>query len=537
MAELSSPTRRDFNMHKALLLSVIKKQAGSLDKAVLEGIMNSIDAGATRIDVMLSPLKVTITDDGRGFRDSTEIEDFFATFGTPHEEGDAVYGRFRMGRGQMFAFGVNTWRTGTFKMEVDVDTHIGYELLQNLDEAKGCAIEIKLYEPLPQYEVHNVERNITKMVKYAPVPIYINDERVNIDIDEKKFPQTTEDAYINVDGKASGLDIYNLGIYVCTQPAWKYGVSGVVVSRKQLDVNFARNEVLGSCPIWKRIRPLVDAKGKQKVTRTINLSDAEQENVINRLVSGQMKIYEAETVRFIKDTTGKAWSPKLIRNKHFEAFSVAEMGDAFADKLMQTGRAFVISKDCFELFECEAKDLFKKYDWYGMPNYLEMNLLTTDINPVGEKLDKKAWNKSEKAWMYVAEHMLGELCGWFRNEHGQYTQLQDRRQINVGTSQVALAWTDGATFVTFAREFMAGLKMFKNGAPNPSAFVTFAKVLLHEMCHDADSRENVHSPDFYRDFHDRSMKLGVMVADSMKYMTQSRYKKITGEFDLGDETD
>ena len=120
-----------FQMHPDLLRSVIRKQAGSLDKAILEAVMNSIDAGSSSVNIQLLTDKVIITDDGRGFRDAQEIQDFFATFGTPHKEGDATYGKFRMGRGQMFAFGKNTWRTGTFQMDVDVDVHLGFDLQEN----------------------------------------------------------------------------------------------------------------------------------------------------------------------------------------------------------------------------------------------------------------------------------------------------------------------------------------------------------------------------------------------------------------------
>jgi len=97
-----SAERRQFKMHEALLYSVIQKQAGSLAKAGLEGTMNSVDAGATRVDITCDGTTVVIADDGRGFTSAREIEEFFETFGTPHAEGDAKFGFFRMGRGHFF---------------------------------------------------------------------------------------------------------------------------------------------------------------------------------------------------------------------------------------------------------------------------------------------------------------------------------------------------------------------------------------------------------------------------------------------------
>ena len=161
---------------------------------------------------------------------------------------------------------------------------------------------------------------------------------------------------------------------------------------------------------------------------------------------------------------------------------------------------------------------------------------TSAMDATGEQLPPKEWRKTEQAWAQVIRQMMYTYCGgWYRNEEGQYVQEYKPRKIHIGTSQVVLAWTDGETFVTFAREFLADLKLFKNGAPNIEAFVKVAHVLVHEMCHDTDSRENIHSPDFYRNYHDSAMKMAEMVAKGAKEMTPQKYKRITGEFDPGME--
>src|SRR5690606_17939145 len=133
---MSNAERRTLKMHPHLLWSVIHRQAGTIGKGILEGVMNSVDAGATRCDIILDREHFSIEDDGKGFASDQEIEDFFETFGTPHEEGDAKYGRFRMGRGQMMAFGMNVWHTNNYKMVVDLkpqkdalgkETALGYD--------------------------------------------------------------------------------------------------------------------------------------------------------------------------------------------------------------------------------------------------------------------------------------------------------------------------------------------------------------------------------------------------------------------------
>lgn len=112
---------REFKMHNNLMHTIIFKQSGSFEKAITELIMNSIDADSTRIDIDFDSEKriFSIADDGKGFTTEEEIESYFDTLGTPHKDGDAKFGRFRIGRTQIFAYASTVWRSGTFRMSVD----------------------------------------------------------------------------------------------------------------------------------------------------------------------------------------------------------------------------------------------------------------------------------------------------------------------------------------------------------------------------------------------------------------------------------
>lgn len=80
-------TRRKLAMHEKLLFDTIQRQAGTLEKANLEGIMNSIEAGAPLVEIELeadaNTAIMSISDKGKGMTNKQEIEDFFETFGTP----------------------------------------------------------------------------------------------------------------------------------------------------------------------------------------------------------------------------------------------------------------------------------------------------------------------------------------------------------------------------------------------------------------------------------------------------------------------
>lgn len=527
----------DFKMHPELLRSVIKKQAGTRDKAVLEGVMNSIDAGATQVEVEVTPTHIRIKDNGKGFRDAKEVEEFFATFGTPHQEGDATYGKFRMGRGQMFAFGKNTWRTGEFRMYVDVDEHLGFKLETGLENEPGCDISIELYEPLSAADIYRDTKAIERMVKYVPVRVTVNGEQVNEVPVPSKFPQSTEDAYIKVKSDSyGGLEVYNLGVFVCTMPAWKFGVSGTVVSKKQLDVNFARNDVMAKCPVWRRIKAVVDERGSEQVKVKKVLTDEEQLNVIHRLVAGEMKPADAWNIRFIKDTTGKAWSPAMLKRAGVTTYSAAKRGDVAADRLMQQGDVVVFSQDCMDAFDCPVSEVFKKFPVFKTnpaPDFVAYDILAAGVDLNCTRLPKSKWSAREKVWQAIIQRMMTSVCAYTYDPVARKSvRGLARRDIEIGTSTSANAWTDGASYIAFSRDYLRYKKIMHNGVLYVPDVAEVLNILVHELCHDDDSRDGEHSPDFYREFHDSLHKWARnALHDIINHMSPKRYKELMGGLD------
>ncbi len=223
--------RREFRLHKDILWSIIQSQAGTLQKAVLELVMNSIDAGSSEVRIAFSGKRVEVSDDGKGFASRQEIEDFFETFGTPHKEGDARYGKFRMGRGQIMAFSRNRWRSGCFQMAVDIkDMGLEYDLAELTESAPGCRIEADLYTPLSPSETIRTNDSLREQCKYAPIPVYLNNERISLDLTREKWTHEDDDAYYLIRPNSSRLDVYNLGVHVTGYPSGVSGIGGVFVS-------------------------------------------------------------------------------------------------------------------------------------------------------------------------------------------------------------------------------------------------------------------------------------------------------------------
>lgn len=74
-----------FTVSPSIIRHLIERQAGTLDKAILELITNGIDAGASRIDVeFVNEYKIRVRDNGRGFRTREEVEKHFGDFGFDH---------------------------------------------------------------------------------------------------------------------------------------------------------------------------------------------------------------------------------------------------------------------------------------------------------------------------------------------------------------------------------------------------------------------------------------------------------------------
>lgn len=139
---LSTETRQ-LTLHPLAIHTFIKAQAGSLGKALSEAVMNSVDAFADRVEIDVRPNRFVIKDNGQGFQNKEEIAAWFETLGFPHDEGNhRTFGKFGMGRAQMWAFARTTWRSNEFIMDVDVQTKgLDYSLTLSANSVKGTIIE------------------------------------------------------------------------------------------------------------------------------------------------------------------------------------------------------------------------------------------------------------------------------------------------------------------------------------------------------------------------------------------------------------
>jgi len=506
--------KRTFTMHPQLLFSVIQRQAGTLSKAILEGVMNGVDAKATTIDLKVSDTAVRIKDNGQGFRNRKEIEDFFEMFGTPHDASEQkVYGAFRMGRGQMFAFGRNHWRTGTFDMRVDIKgVGLDYDLEDAAKPVAGCTIDIELYETLLPSDLVTITRDLERMVRYVDVPVTLNGKQISKDPAKEKWNFETADAYIRLK-PTGGLAVYNLGVFVHEISSYHFGTGGEVVAKKQLRVNFARNDVQADCPVWKRIRKVVDQNAKDANVRKPQLDEGARERLAFQWVNEPELRPELRTAPLFTDTQGRNWSVQRMQNFFGRAsaggciLTVAAAGDNRADKLMQQKRAFVLSHDTLDRFSVSnAEQLLamlqvKERYWTPFANWSvePFDTLARELSSNYALLPATEWKPMEKTILKLLDgSQHAWICTLPSAEGMTYQELHKmHRTFYVGISDAANAWTDGKTYVALNRDLLSRAGTTYEG------LLHLAQVVVHEFTHEeASTAAHLHTPEFYQNYHD-----------------------------------
>lgn len=500
-----------FEAHDALLLSVMREQAGTLAKAVQEGVMNSIDAGATRVDIRATATTVEIRDDGSGFASEEEILRCFKIFGLPQalqEQMSKTYGHFRMGRGQMFHYGRNVWRTNAFSMHTDLDERgLDFDVRSGIQPAQpGCQIRIALYERhhmLPT-ELADLEREITRAVRYAPARILLNGRLISRDPADEKWDLETDDAWIRI--RESGtLDIYNQGVFVESKGAHELGTAGIVVSKTRLKVNFARNMVMaGECPAWKRIRAKIrDATETRIRTRKERLTPAQRDMVARRIAAGE-QVEGAAEMHLVTDVTRVDWTVKRVvshcKKHHIVQMLVAPASDRRADILQQEGRAFVIHPTTLERFGCESVgeflELLRRCGLW--PRYVSLPRAGSFDEP-SLKVDTEYRlvppDKVTPLERAILDHIQVEHR-WPLLREGYSEDPVRERQIVLGESPHASAWTDGSSYIAIERKVLQRLDTIEG-------WVALSLLLASQYSSEIDTAGSYeHGPEFYARFYD-----------------------------------
>lgn len=409
-----------FELHPNTLRMIIQEQAGTWEKAIAELVMNSVDAGAERIDINYTTKadstnvdSLTVLDDGHGFHNEDQLN-FFKVFGAPHEQNDAFYGKYRIGRGQCLSFGRVTWRSHNYEMHVDLGDpneketpldKIGYNLNYYDELHKGCSVKVEFFNPIrfwpdkknsEEKQVRDIFNGLIELIKFVPIPVFINGYRISFDYSKINWTYEDDNAYYLIQTMTNNrfkdlkdylneVSIYNRGVFATDFPATWKGCCGVVITKKQIKLNMARNSIVDHDEYWFYIRNKIDELSSLAFTSTITepKSDEERAVVINQIylddtfavVNTTKQIEHFMKMPLFKMQSGKILSiVDLIKNTKMYTVCTDPIGrerTTISEQLEKKkiavldrsffGANYVFGRDFAENFEYNAQLIFLEF--------------------------------------------------------------------------------------------------------------------------------------------------------------------------------
>ena len=430
-AEIKKSEIKKFTVDDNIIHHVITHQAGTITKAILELVMNSIDAQATKIELELEDDSFMVKDNGAGFDGKEEIIELFGRFGKPHTKEEdqrkgTVHGRFRVGRGQVLAHAAVSWESSTFKMEADIKKlGLSYQLSEDCPKVDGCIVRGKLFQDTEYHASFNhvVIKDIKESLLYIPVEVKINGIIVNKDPEKEEWDYKNDFFYYK-DNHEHQLTVYNQGAFVKNMGAQEMGVGGTIVSKQRMEVNFARNDILvAKCKVWKEMREYLrtheKAKNREVAKRKVPVHL--REYYMNSALEGGIELLEFFEYKIFEDNNGKMYSIYNLFEKNINIITEAKAkGDVFSESVANRPGVLVIQKN--------RAAFMKAYDHYGLENelgswaheLLEVSEYRDDIYDI-ESLEDRMWegnfpepilNKIIKEGIDIEEGFVYHIAWW-----------------------------------------------------------------------------------------------------------------------------
>lgn len=530
--------RLPFELDPQIIHHIIYSQAGSIGKAVIELLMNSVDADAKAVRLSMTKDGFHCADDGKGFASRDDVIRYFGRFGTPHAEGDATYGRFRLGRGQIMAHASTVWRSNGWEMTVDTRAMGYHYLLEGLAAlVAGCSIAGRWYEPLSDSELMSAVQEVRDLVRYTPISIELNDRLITRDPRTEKWDAQDEFAYYRVKEEGA-VSIYNQGVLVRHDASHLWGAGGLIVSKQAIGLNVSRTEILRkTCPVWKAIAKQFGTMAEEITSRLGDhrKTEARREKSARALLSGDPKItgiYDNEEVITLLPGKRHVTMHDFLRKCRYShnkwqagKFTVVEndfdvpKGEAIASE----GLAVIVHPKTLERFGCyNAHDLCDCMDrinanlrddvmkngttYWGLDGlyvpelidfttlrdaFLDRTLIVTEKKAL-DKETRRAWTALRGCLQHYAR-----LCTGGQRRFNSRTPAGKQFQILLGESNTAEAWTDGDSYIAVDVKIVKRLKSH----PLKTTAAIFS-LIEHEIAHEGDSLDCGHDEAFYQRFHD-----------------------------------
>jgi hypothetical protein len=473
-----------FALDPAMLGHLMGRQAPDLAKALLELVMNSVDGAATHIDVTIKPNKVTVVDDGQGLpHDPVELRRVFGTFGAPHEDGDAVLGEFRLGRGQALAAGRTIYRSGPTQITTDFKKSTqGWELKQGLPHVAGCSVEVFLYQPTGP----DTETRLAKLVAYLPGTIAINGTVANVPATTRTWDIETTEAYIEL--KGDSLLIYNLGAYVTEHVAERWGVGGTIVSKQRLRLTVGRNEVMADCPVFRRIVATVEASFTRLLDKRRQgvLPTALRRRALQLVETRKMKATELDRFYVIRDARGK-WISLRTMFAH-KTISIGPAGHPAAHHAITEMGILVVQDRTLEEDGVDLGRLLRTlaHEFGEPPRLIDWRSVVA-LAKLGRRLLNNDELGKDAATAVFGLQFASRAIAQLIEVYNLSEETVQIRQVVGATQDSESDFTDGETYIALTRDLLEAVAKGK-ASPGPAIAMIARSYLLEPTPTDGSPR-------------------------------------------------
>jgi hypothetical protein len=510
-----------FTVSPSIIRHLIERQAGTLDKAILELITNGVDAGASRIDVTFRDDRhITVSDNGRGFQSREEVEKHFGDFGFDHDTEEErrlgrINGRFGMGRSQIYGFGRSSWRTHTFQMDVDIrsEKDLAFDLTTiDGEPVDGCSIDVELYSPTTTVEKERVRRTLKEHVQYAPSAIYVDGERVNKSLDTIKWSAESERLlFLHKPTSTYGLEVHNMGIYVSRYTQSNLGVSGVVVSKipHSFKVTMSRTDVHRSCELWAEMLELIKPF-KEKQRRRKTLTDQDRMGIARDWLYGELEDTAVmKRSRLFKTVKGNYMTINQVHQHGSGLIAIENKRyDRVGEAIHNSHAMTVLARDFYDWIDASDDQQVvtaletmsrlaygeRQAYWFRLADYAAAR---DNYDGALIAVEPKKWTKLQKAQIASLKLLADPIATAVKYGQSQLAVTRTARRLTLGDSDTALAWTDGRNYICLKRGYMTDC--FEQGM---DGIIRLIGVLVHEQLHtESDmSDEHDHPPEFFEAF-------------------------------------
>lgn len=260
------------------------------------------------------------------------------------------------------------------------------------------------------------------------------------------------------------LNVYGRGIFIEALETFA-NVSGIIVSRDRLDMNYARNELVQDSDSYNKLLKVVKEAVKEELLR----DPSRDSKIFAEAVRSYLKEYENEwedlsSLKSIVSADGDVMSLDQVLNKSI----------LFGENNQVSLRAI---HEGYLVIDPDMDHFLKKLSNEDLPvTFSEDKPIDVVGKSVFAEIPQKDWTDIEKIVLAFLNEITA-LAGY-------------ARRMKVGLSEGTNAWTDGESFIAWDRPYLA--KVIDLALPYglPTVFGAIVRTLSDECAHTHDTRES-----------------------------------------------